>query len=59
MSTVCGVWMGWGGVSPTALFAGHGPLWIVLAVAEVGREVVKPDDGTTAKHGVVTCDLQL
>lgn len=46
-------------ISPTALFTGHRPFRVVLTVAEVRHEVVKPDNGTTAKHSVVTGNLQL
>lgn len=45
------------GLSPAALFTGHGPLRVVLTVAEVRHEVVKPDNSTTAKHSVVTGNL--
>jgi hypothetical protein len=47
------------GISPAALFTGYRPLRVVLTVAEVRHEVVKPDNGTAAKHSVVTGNLQL
>lgn len=47
------------GISPAALFTGHRPLRVVLTVAEVRHEVVKPDNSTAAKHSVVTGNLQL
>lgn len=46
-------------ISPAALFTGHRPFGVVLTVAEVRHEVVKPDNSTTAKHSVVAGNLQL
>lgn len=45
--------------SPAALFTGHRPFWVVLTVAEVRHEVVKPDNSTAAKYSVVAGNLQL
>lgn len=47
------------GLSPAALFTGHRPFWVVLTVAEVRHEVVKPNNSTTAKYSVVAGNLQL
>lgn len=47
------------GISPTALFTGHRPLGVVLTVAEVRHEVVKPNNGTAAEHSVIAGNLQL
>lgn len=46
-------------ISPAALLTGHRPFGVVLTVAEVRHEVVKPDNSTTAKHSVVAGNLQL
>lgn len=52
-------WGGREGLSPAALFTGHRPFWVVLTVAEVRHEVVKPDNSTAAKYSVVAGNLQL
>lgn len=45
--------------SPTPLFAVDGPFGIVLAVLQVGLQLVQPQRGRAPKASVVTADLEL
>lgn len=45
--------------SPTPLFAVDGPFRIVLAVLQVGLQLIQPQRGRAPKTSVVTADLEL